>query len=96
MTSDVPEVSDMTTALIVLGIVVGIYGLAAVVALTAERRQHQQEPVPINHRLADRESDVTRRLVDGSLDRAAYHLNMASIAAQDAAEHPLDVPKLRQ
>ncbi|WP_327004466.1 hypothetical protein OHA72_57125 [Dactylosporangium sp. NBC_01737] len=86
----------MTTALIVLGVVVGMYGLAAVVALGAERRLHPQEAVPTNRRLAGRESDAVRRLMDGSLDRAVYHASMASIAAQDAAEYPLDVPKLRQ
>lgn len=86
----------MMTGLIVLGVVVGLYGLAAVIALTAERRLHPQQTVAINRRLADRESDTARRLLDGSLDRAAYHASMASLAAQDAAEHPLQVPKLRQ
>ena len=84
----------MTTALIILGVVLGVYGLAIFVALAAERRQ--RTVVPVNRRLADLESDTARRLLDGSLDRAAYHASMASLAAQDAAEHPLDVPKLRQ
>jgi hypothetical protein len=84
----------MTTALIILGVVLGVYGLAIFVALADERRR--RKAVPVNRRLADLESDTARRLLDGSLDRAAYHASMASIAAQDAAEHPLDVPKLRQ
>ncbi|MEV4135119.1 hypothetical protein AB0J72_23465 [Dactylosporangium sp. NPDC049742] len=86
----------MTAGLIVFCVVLGVYGLAALVALATERRLRPQEAVPINRRLAGRESDAARRLIDGSLDRAAYHASMASIAAQDAAEHPLDVPKLRQ
>jgi hypothetical protein len=86
----------MATGLIVLGVVVGLYGLAGAVALAAERRTRRREAVPLNRRLADRESETTRRLLDGSIDRAAYHASLASIAAQDAAEHPLDVPKLRQ
>lgn len=86
----------MTTALVVLGVVVGIYGFAAVIALAAERRLRTPETVPVNPRLAGRECEATRRLMDGSLDRTAYHASMASIAAQDAAQHPLDVPKLRQ
>ena len=86
----------MVTGLIVLGVVVGLYGVAGVVALAAERGTRRWEAVPLNRRLAERESETTRRLLDGSIDRAAYHASLASIAAQDAAEHPLDVPKLRQ
>ena len=86
----------MTPGLIVLGVVLGVYGLAAAFALAGEHRQRTREAVPVNRRLAGQESDAARRLMDGSLDRAAYRTSMAAIAAQDAAEHPLDVPKLRQ
>ncbi|WP_327002805.1 hypothetical protein OHA72_48220 [Dactylosporangium sp. NBC_01737] len=86
----------MTTGLIVLGVVVGLFGLATVVGLVAERSMPPREAVPMNRRLAGRESEAARRLMDGSLDPAAYRADMASIAAQDAAEHPLDVPRLRQ
>lgn len=86
----------MTTALVVSGVVVGLYGLAALIALAAERRLRPQEAVAINRRLGGLESDAARRLMDGSLDRTTYHADMASIAAQDAAEHRLDVPKLNR
>jgi hypothetical protein len=96
MLADVSEVSDMTTALVVFGVVVGLYGLATLIALAAERRPRPQEAVAINRRLGGLECHAARRLMDGSLDRSAYHADMASIAAQDAAEHPLNVPKLNR
>ncbi|MEV4511122.1 hypothetical protein AB0K00_19370 [Dactylosporangium sp. NPDC049525] len=39
------------------------------------------------------ESDAARRLLAGSLDRASYRAAMAAMAAQDAIEHPFDIPK---
>ncbi|MEV4511111.1 hypothetical protein AB0K00_19315 [Dactylosporangium sp. NPDC049525] len=88
--------SNMTTGMIVFGVVFAVYGMAAVLAPAVGRRMRPQEAVPMSRRLAGRESDAARRLMDGSLERAAYHASMAALAAQDAAEHPLDVPKLRQ
>ncbi len=86
----------MTTGMIILGVVLVVYAFAAAIALAAERRLRPQEAVPINRRLAGLETDATRRLMNGSLDRTAYHASMASIAAQDAAEHPLNVPRTRR
>lgn len=86
----------MTAQLIVFGVVLGMYGLVAFAVLAVERYGRLQEAVPVNRRLAGRESDAVRRLLDGGLERAAYQANMAAIATQDAAQHPLDVPELRQ
>ena len=38
------------------------------------------------------ESDAARRLMAGALDQASYRAAMAAMAAQDAAEHPVEVP----
>jgi hypothetical protein len=39
------------------------------------------------------ESDAAHRLLAGSLDRASYRSAMAAMAAQDAIEHPVEIPK---
>jgi hypothetical protein len=39
------------------------------------------------------ESDAARRLMAGSLDSASYRAALAAIAAQDAVEHPVQIPK---
>ncbi|WP_432971372.1 hypothetical protein [Dactylosporangium sp. CA-233914] len=39
------------------------------------------------------ESDAARRRLAGELDRPGYHDAMARLAARDAVEHPLEVPK---
>ncbi|WP_433221090.1 hypothetical protein ACQP00_19610 [Dactylosporangium sp. CS-047395] len=44
-------------------------------------------------RRARRESNAVQRRIDGELDKAAYQVTMAQIAAQDAIERPLQVPK---
>jgi hypothetical protein len=41
------------------------------------------------------ESDAAHRLMAGSLDRASYRAAMAAMAAQDAVEHPVELPKTR-
>ncbi|MEV4138811.1 hypothetical protein AB0J72_42435 [Dactylosporangium sp. NPDC049742] len=38
------------------------------------------------------ESDAAQGLMSGSLDRASYRAAMAAMAAQDAAEHPVEIP----
>jgi hypothetical protein len=47
------------------------------------------------HRRGRVETDAARRLLAGSLDRTAYRAAMAALAAQDAIEHPVEVPKTR-
>lgn len=41
------------------------------------------------------ERDATHRLIAGSLDRASYRAAMAAMAAQDAVEHPVEIPKTK-
>jgi hypothetical protein len=41
------------------------------------------------------ESDAAHRLVAGALDRASYRAAMAAMAAQDAVEHPIELPKTK-
>ncbi|MFF5234865.1 hypothetical protein [Dactylosporangium sp. NPDC000521] len=38
------------------------------------------------------ECDAARRLMAGALDQASYRAAMAAMAAQDAAEHPVEIP----
>ncbi|MEU0562932.1 hypothetical protein [Dactylosporangium sp. NPDC006015] len=38
------------------------------------------------------ERDAAQRLMSGSLDQASYRAAMAAMAAQDAAEHPVEIP----
>jgi hypothetical protein len=42
------------------------------------------------------ETDAAHRLMAGSLDQASYRAALAAMAAQDAAEHPLQIPKTTQ
>jgi hypothetical protein len=39
------------------------------------------------------ESGAAQRLMTGSLDRASYRAAMAAMAAQDAVERPVEIPK---
>jgi hypothetical protein len=39
------------------------------------------------------ETDAARRLMTGSLNQASYRAAMAAMAAQDAVEHPMQIPK---
>lgn len=41
------------------------------------------------------ETDATRRLMAGALDRASYRSAMTAMAAQDALEHPVEIPKTK-
>jgi hypothetical protein len=42
------------------------------------------------------ERDAVRLLLSGRIVRARYHTAMAAMAAQDDAEHPLEVPGTRR
>ena len=103
----------MTAALIVFGVVVGVYGVAGLAVLAAERsaqahddaafgrpvaedRRRPPETVPLDRKLAQRESRTVQSLMNGNADRAAYQTEMAAIATKENLEHPLDVPKLRR
>ncbi|GIG50308.1 hypothetical protein ACFO1B_39125 [Dactylosporangium siamense] len=41
------------------------------------------------------ERDAVHRLAAGTLDRASYRSAMAALAAQDAVEHPIELPKTK-
>jgi len=101
----------MTAGLIVFGVVIGVYGIAALAVLAVERStcaddaasgrlttigRRPAETVPLDRKLADRESHAVQRLMDGRFDRTAYQTGMAAIAAQEHLEHPLEVPKLHR
>ncbi|MFI5916799.1 hypothetical protein [Dactylosporangium sp. NPDC051541] len=58
-------------------------GLARWLAASGERRR------------GNAERDAARRRLTGELGRADYHAVMAALAARDAVEHPLQVPKSR-
>ncbi|GAA3455218.1 hypothetical protein [Dactylosporangium matsuzakiense] len=59
-------------------------GLARWLAAAGERRRGHEECTAVQRRMA------------GDLGRAAYRGAMEALAARDAVEHPLQVPKARR
>ncbi|MEU7872141.1 hypothetical protein [Dactylosporangium sp. NPDC049140] len=94
----------MAATMIVGALVAGIYAaliamhVAAIrhdrAAATADRPQVARWLAATGERRRARlESNAVLRRIDGELDRAGYREAMAVLAAQDAIERPLEVPK---
>ncbi|MER7281893.1 hypothetical protein ABT369_46420 [Dactylosporangium sp. NPDC000244] len=92
----------MATTMIVGALIACVY--AALIALhaaairhggTARKRLHPATWLAANgeRRRGREESGMVRRRIAGELDRRGYHDAMAALAARDAIEHPLEVPK---
>ncbi|UWZ34160.1 hypothetical protein Drose_23240 [Dactylosporangium roseum] len=64
--------------------------------LAAHLRPDPRDRVPADPGLARDERLAVRRLLSGDLDKDGYRETLAGIAAQDAAAHPLQLPRSRQ
>jgi hypothetical protein len=97
---------QMAATMIVAALVAGIYAALIAMHVAAIRRggpaAAQDRPqVAVwlaasgERRRGREESDLVQLRMTGELARADFHNAMAALAARDAVEHPLDVPKSR-
>jgi hypothetical protein len=95
-----PVVAAMLTATIIAAVYVALIALHVLAIGGDEPSSERHRPriarwlaASGERRRGRAESDAAHRLMAGSLDRASYRAAMAAMAVQDAAEHPVEIPK---
>lgn len=97
-----PVVAIMLVATIIATVYVALIAMHVLAIRGGERPGERYRPriarwlaAGDERRRGRAETDATHRLLAGSLDRASYRAAMAAMAAQDAAEHPVEIPKTK-